>query len=199
MASAFLPFNYGNLAQMFYPQYLTPKYGHHDARLMRKAHTRPSFYPTRPHRRLPIYPKTKPLVSGFNPFSHYGPNMDWVRHANQLDNHYWRYFNRKQPRYLKNRMDNEQSPYFTTMATQGFPLYTSPMVYEYERETRYVPYPVNFNRRNTTYGGGLSLSNGIEGGLTLPPKIRVIFIPTGSSSMQQAFTGPLVTYPFGSI
>ena len=184
---------------MFYPQYLTPKYGHYDARLIRKALTRPSFYPTRPHRRLPMYPKTKPLVAGFNPFGQHRPNMGWMRHTNQLDRHYWRYFNRKQPRYLKNRMDSEQSPYFTTMATSGLPLYTSPMLYEYESEIRYVPYPVNINRQSTTYGGRLSLGNGAEDALTLPPKIRVIFIPTGASSMQQAFTGPLVTYPFSRI
>ncbi|CAF2318621.1 unnamed protein product [Rotaria sp. Silwood2] len=75
-------------------------------------------------------------------------------------------------------------------------------VYEFEKETKYVPVPVFLNPNTGQYeplgnsGLGFSPNIGYPGGMNLPPKIRVIFIPTGQSSLQQPWIGPLTTPPF---
>lgn len=75
---------------------------------------------------------------------------------------------------------------------------TSGQLHIYEKETRYLPYPV-FG--GSGYGGGPGFTGGITtllapggvgGGRDLPPKIRVIFLPNGTPSLQQPCAGALV-------
>ena len=92
---------------------------------------------------------------------------------------------------------------------------TSGDLYFYEQEIRYVPYPVFVGPGGISpgYGGGLRpgyppIPGPIGGlttllpqggsGLNLPPKIRVIFMPTGFPSLQQPCTGALVRHSFVS-
>jgi hypothetical protein len=71
---------------------------------------------------------------------------------------------------------------------------TRNLEYGYTSNLGYTP------RSNTFFGisggGGGGGGGGAGGGTGLLPKIRMIFIPTQSSSIQQPCAGPLVTYSF---
>lgn len=100
------------------------------------------------------------------------------------------------------------------------PKYNFNTIYQYEKITQYVPFPVyigpygpvpsnigaggkltQFLGPNVGYGAGGNLAQlpganvgySTGGNLSLPPKVRVIFIPAGQSYLQQPYTGSLVS------
>jgi len=89
------------------------------------------------------------------------------------------------------------------------PYYRSDKEYLYEKETRFLPYPVYIGQGGLGFGPSQTLGYGdpsnlgynvgftpalanIRGVRNLPPKIRVIFIPTGFPSSQQSYANALV-------
>ena len=193
MAFSLIPRNYGGFPQMFYPPYQTPRYGHYDARFIRKAVPRPPIYPIRPHRPFPMYTRGKHLTAGFHRPTQPGPSIGWPVHTNPFDRRYWKYLNRKQSHQGKQRLNNGPAPYFNTMPKPYFTPGKHPKLFQNGREPQQVPFPV-IKEQTTTFGGSVNLGNMTAGvDLTLAPKIRVIFIPTVPPPVPQISIGPLVT------
>lgn len=79
-------------------------------------------------------------------------------------------------------------------------------IYQYEKVTQYLPFPVHVGPGGVPLGTSGSLGNmfgsnlnyGTGGNMGLPPKIRVIFIPAGQSYYQQPYAGSLVSNSFNS-
>jgi hypothetical protein len=116
---------------------------------------------------------------------------------NEFDEQY------RQEQYLR-KLEKIQKQYWKLQAnSMPPPMYPAPVpsnyssgtVYQYEKETQYVPFPVFIGPGAGGYGAGRNIGYG-GGGMSLPPKIRVIFIPTGQSFSQQPYTGSLVSNSF---
>jgi hypothetical protein len=169
--------------------------------------TQPLYQP--PFNRAEGYPA--PAVNQFRPP---GLGTQLVMLFNELDEQY------RQEQYLR-KLQKIQRQYWKLQAnSMPPPMYPAPVplnyspgtVYQYEKETEYIPFPVFIGPgaggygagRNIGYGGGgnfgygpgPNLTLGAGGGMSLPPKIRVIFIPTGQSFSQQPYTGSLVSNSF---
>lgn len=118
-------------------------------------------------------------LSQFNQQQKYA---QYIRHLNDVQ---MRSSNRESQRRIP-------PPRHTSTAWQN----TSGQLYIYEKETRYLPYPVfgSSGRGGLGFTGGLTtlIAPGGGGGMDLPPKIRVIFLPTGTPSLQQPCAGALV-------
>lgn len=113
-------------------------------------------------------------------------------------------------RYWRDQINRLPPPIYPAGQTAGY-YQTEGPAYHYEQEIRYVPFPVYITPNSSggrgtrttfpgeiapvPFTGGFTTTNFLGGGNTmaLPPKIRVIFIPTGSSPMQQPCMGPLVS------
>ena len=117
---------------------------------------------------------------------------------------------RTERRYWKDQINRLPPAIYTSSKPPGYLETAPPSMYHYEQEIRYVPYPVYITptgatgrQRNTGLPGSLATLPfamdttttflGAANTMSLPPKIRVIFIPTGSSPMQQPCMGPLVS------
>jgi hypothetical protein len=149
-----------------------------------------------------------------------GLGTQFVMLLNQLDDQY------RYDQYLRNLEKMQRNSWRQPANTMPLPMYTAPVapyasnyhagtVYNYVNEREYIPYPIYIGPGGAGYGLGRNLgydpsnlgyaasSNfnfGMGGGGTgLLPKIRVIFIPTGNSSLQQQYTGPLVSNSLNKI
>ena len=127
----------------------------------------------------------------------------------------------RQESYIRS-MEKQQGHFLREQARNDLALTTYPIAggagawnqttgefIQYEQEIRYVPFPVYLSTRSgglggrgslgygqmptIGYGGSLISSLQTQTNMNLTPKIRVIFIPTGNSSLQQPYTGPLVS------
>lgn len=117
-----------------------------------------------------------------------------MRHVGDMQTNYWKQYANTMP---------------VTRRSDALPAYNRPRkLYRFEKETRYLPFPV-YGQGPPGYGpsGNLGygypsnpglvgrLNNGLVnvGGIrNLPPKVRVIFIPQGTTSNQQPCSGALV-------
>jgi hypothetical protein len=156
-------------------------------------------YPTQPLYQPPFNPVERSVAPYVNQYEQPGLGTQLVLLFNELDAQY------RQQQYLR-QLQKMQKQYWKQQANNmPPPLYPPGIVYQYEKETEYVPYPVYVGPGARSYGTGgyfgdtpgsnMTLGLG-GGGMNLPPKIRVIFIPTGQSPFQQPCTGSLVSYPF---
>ncbi|CAF0816501.1 unnamed protein product [Adineta steineri] len=165
----------------------------------------------------PHYPTQQPLYQPpFNPAGAYSSNRydkaglfgfgnQLIGALNELDDRY------RQEQYY-NRLSKLERQYQRLHGT-AMPLpYQSAPQYEYVKETQIVPFPIlmnpgaasygtqtiigNNNPWNMGYNNNTTMNFGAGFGGDLPPKIRVIFIPTGQSLSQQPCTGPLAMPPF---
>lgn len=172
----------------------------------------PPPYPTQPLYQPPLHPyDTYPTMS-FNQSRK--PRLDQKIESffNNLDNQYRQeQYNRKLHKLEKQyaKLQGDYTPAAPYAGTTDYFGTNSGVVYQYEKETKFVPFPVLVNAQgqivggsgnlgsdnpwNTSFSGGSNIPYGMGGGMSLPPKIRVIFIPTGQSSLQQPYTGPLVS------
>ena len=113
---------------------------------------------------------------------------------NQLDEQY------RYEQYLRQLKKMEKS--YWKMQANNIPpqMYSNEVFVNYIKQTKFVPYPVYINSRGAVVnaGGGQGFFGSqnvpISNAVSLPPKIRVIFIPTGQSYAQQPYTGSLVSY-----
>lgn len=156
-------------------------------------------YPTRPLYQPPFNPVERSVAPYANQYREPGVTTQLIILFNELDAQY------RQEQYLR-QLQKMQKRYWKEQANNmPPPIYDSPVpVYQYEKETQYVPYPVYVGPGAGSYGAGRYFGNApssnttvaLSGGMNLPPKIRVIFIPTGQSFSQQPYTGSLVSYLF---
>jgi hypothetical protein len=153
-------------------------------------------YPTQPLYQPPMKPADRSVVPYGNPYREPGLGTQLIMWYNEADARY------RQEQYAR-QLQKMQRKYWKQQANNLPPqVYNSPgTVYLYEKETQYVPYPVFVGPGARPYGvpGSnvtLGLGGGGGGGMNLQPKIRVIFIPTGQSFLQQPCTGSLVSYLF---
>lgn len=141
-------------------------------------------------------------------FAHAG--NQFMSYFSQLDDRYryeqyMRRLAKVEKQYAKLQKYGDPGPMYP-QATIG--LHNDPsVVYQYEKETKFVPIPVFINPnpgayqypQNLGFGGPSgNLTYPLGGGMNVLPKVRVIFVPTGPSSFQQPYTGPLVSYRFKS-
>ena len=128
------------------------------------------------------------LISAFNQFDYQYRQQQYQRRLAKIQRQYWNLQSNAAP-----------GPPHAIPPPQPSLNYGRGTLYEYEKETEFVPYPVYINRNTGYYGGettsgyGQQWGAGFGGGSSLPPKIRVIFVPTGQSFAQQPYTGPLVS------
>ena len=118
------------------------------------------------------------LIEAFNELDYKYRHQQYLRQLEKVQREYWN---------LEN-MSGPLPPYYNPPPPITYGRGT---LFEYEKETEFVPYPIYMN---PGMGGLNNLSSfGYGSASTLPPKVRVIFIPTGQSFGQQPFTGPLVS------
>lgn len=119
---------------------------------------------------------------GINQLNKHHQYAQFIRHIDEMQKGYW-----------QQRVNTMPVP---SRRADAFSSYNRPnKLYRYEKETRYLPYPVfgqgvsGFgNSGNLGYGyrqnrgliGGFNSNIGNVGGIgNLPPKVRVIFMPSG--------------------
>lgn len=163
----------------------------------RRSVTFAPHYPTRSFYQPPFYPVERSIAPPINQFREPGVSTQLVSLFNQLDaqyreEQYQRQLRKLEKQYWKRQGNNMPPPMYPPTTMDFFP----GAVYQYEKETKYVPFPVFVGTRGGLLGHGGAGSNltlGLSGGMDLPPKVRVIFIPTGQSFSQQPCLGSLVS------
>ncbi len=197
--TALVPYNRGGFAaQGHFGSHKQRKHHYYDPRFMQQSSFIPRPIPIQPHvYRTGAYPMTghhsygRPnMTADVVPFNRVNEQYRYAQYIHQMDD--------LQKRYWKREASTMPLP----MYTEPYPRYSgNGTIYEYEHETRFVPFPVFLGPgaagfgggRNLGYSGGLTTALALGGGpMNLPPKIRVIFIPTGLPSFQQPCTGALV-------
>ncbi|UJR25258.1 hypothetical protein I4U23_006610 [Adineta vaga] len=201
MATLFPP-GYGNFPSY---QFSAPNQVHNryytDGYRRREASFAPQF-PTQPFYQPPFNPNVtysssqrdtkagRPsfgaqLINAFNEWDYKYRQDQYLRRLEKLQRQYWNLENSAGP----------SAPYAIPPPPPPPSMnYGGGTLFEYEKETEFLPYPVYMNQGARQYGGLPSLGYG--GATTLPPKIRVIFVPMGQSFSQQPQTGPLAMPPF---
>jgi len=197
-----LPRGYGGFPSFQFspPNQINTRY--YNGRQPRRGASFAPHYPTQPLYQPPFNPIEGYPAPFVNQVREPGLGTQLVLLFNQLDEQYryetyLRQLEKMQKRYWKQQANTMPLPMYSAPPP---PLnYASNAVYEYEKETKYIPYPVFVNPgagRNLGYPYGSTVPFGTGGGMNLPPKIRVIFIPTGQSFSQQPSTGSLVSNSF---
>ena len=159
-------------------------------------------YPTQPLYQPPFNPPVERSVVPYaNQYQQPGTATQLIWLFNELDEQY------RQEQYLR-KLRKMQKQYWKQQANNmPPPIYYPPdPIYQYEKETQYIPYPVFVGPSAGNYGAGGYFGNApasnmtvaLRGGMNLSPKVRVIFIPAGQSFSQQPFTGSLVSYLFNN-
>jgi hypothetical protein len=209
--SALVPYNYhGLFSEKYSGSHKRKKNYYYDKRFMGQPPFIPRPFPTQSYYPPYFYPNSGYLGTDYRQFGRTNMSTDLMS-LNRLNEQYryaqyMRDINAMQSRYWKREASSMPPP----MYTESYPWYqTSPELYLYEHEVRYIPYPVILGPGSEPlpFGGklepGYPSITGHTGGLTsilaptgrtmgLPPKIRVIFMPTGLPSLQQPCTGALV-------
>ncbi|CAF1340673.1 unnamed protein product [Adineta steineri] len=158
-------------------------------------------------------PNTRYSNNRYNHYQQPDVNSTSLLYSNQLDDPYqsqqtWPCIN-KTYKHQEKYFDNS---FLLTTYTETIPkTYNKPPVHQYEREIQYPPHPVFGNTgfagiessdiygypTTLNYGGlpsaGLASFRNIN---TLPPKVRVIFIPQAPSQLQQPCANSLNVPPF---
>jgi len=164
-------------------------------------------YPTQPLYQPPFNAKDRYLAPAINQARQPGPGTELVILFNQLDEQYryeqyLRQLEKMRKKYWRQQANAIPSTIYPAATATLQPLNPAlNTIFSYEKETQYVPFPVYIQPgagvygagRNLAYGYGSNVSFGTGGGMSLPPKVRVIFIPTGQSFSQQPYTGSLVS------
>lgn len=187
----------------------------HHAGYNRQPGAYPSFYTTQPFYQPPFNAQGPYPADGFGQARRPGLGAQLVSAVSRLDEQY------RYEQYMQN-LAKEQRRYFkqvhrNDMAKNNYPPYgeaghrtnTTGDFIQYEQEIRYIPFPVYIRQPTNSFGGSGNLGAGYlpnsgfgntftsafqtQPNMNLPPKIRVIFIPTGNSFLQQQYTGPLVS------
>lgn len=147
------------------------------------------------------YPK-----SSYNQLAQYGMNSASFMYP--IDRQYqyqqrWNYLNEMQKNYWKQKIDAMA----LSMYARPFPMsYTTGTIYPFQIKNQLITYPHfhGFDMRHSSprqalhYGRPSNLVYNNWGTINagnirhLPPKMRIIFIPTGSIAMNQPCAGPLV-------
>jgi hypothetical protein len=178
------------------------RYGKQTAYFAPNYSAQSSYLPSFDHTEgYPIVPFDKARQSSLG--------VQFLSFMNQLDDQYryeqyLRNLEKEQRKYLRDERSRMVSEMYTTSMN-----YDNVGVYEYERETRYVPYPIYITSSGsrpsrggtlvydptptTAYASTSALQWQTQVNMNLPPKVRVIFIPTGTPSIQQPCIGPLVS------
>ncbi|CAF1239853.1 unnamed protein product [Adineta steineri] len=191
--------------QSFFDIFKQNKNHHNDKKFIEQQ----SYYQTT------YIPNTRYSNNTYNHYRQPDVNSTSLLHSNQLDDPYqsqqtWPYINntyKHQEKYFDNS-------FLLSTYTETIPkTYNKPPVVQYEREIQYPPHPVfgntgfagiessedsgyNYNS-NSKYrsmpNAGLANFRNVS---SLPPKIRVIFIPQASSQLQQPCANSLNVPPF---
>ena len=185
-----VPHGYGGFPsyQFSPPSQFANRY-HHDGHRSRRTAFAPSY---------PVQPFYQPPFNAFQRHKSYDLSQArqpgfMTQTATFLNNLNEQYQNEQNLRRL-----NKINSLYSKLPTKYQP---PEAIYEYEKETKFVPYPIlvgpgsrNYRTAgNLGFGTYLNTFSGGSGTANLAPKIRVIFIPTGQSSMQQLGMGPLVS------
>ncbi|CAF1024136.1 unnamed protein product [Rotaria sordida] len=166
-----------------YPRYATSLTRHYPTQPLYQ----PPFYPPEKYTTTDLYQNQKPSV---------GAQVE--AYLNRLDDQYrYERFARK-----LGKVEKQYARLLGNNYASGLSLYCPDVVNEYEKETEFVPVPAFMNPNTESYGslgnigypGSLNYETSVS--MSLPPKVRVIFIPTGQSPFQQPWTGPLTMPPF---
>lgn len=191
------PRGYGNLPlyQFSPPNQFNNRYYHGGHSTRSVAFT--PHYPTKSFYQPPFNPVDRSIAPMMNPFREPGAGTQLVLLFNQLDaqyreEQYQRQMRKLEKQYWKLHGNSMPPPMYPPTTMDFFP----GGIYQYEKETKYVPFPVFVGTRGGLFGHGGAGSNltlGLSGGMNLPPKVRVIFIPTGQSFSQQPCLGSLVS------
>lgn len=196
-----------------FPSYQFSPPTHYSNRYYNGGHSRRhvSFaphYPTKPLYQPPFRSVDHAMVPTVNQFREPGFGTQVLTLYNELDAQYRYEQYQRQLKKLEKKYWNMQAnnlpPTMYPLPPPPPPLQTTDYfpgaVFQYEKETKYVPFPVYMGTRTRFFGqggGGLTtnftLGLGGSGGMDLPPKIRVIFMPTGQSFSQQPCAGSLVS------
>ncbi len=164
-------------------------------------------YPTQPFYQPPFNATDRYLAPAINQVREPGLGTQLVMLFNELDQQYrYEEYLRQLEKMRKKYWKQQANAIPMTMYSAPPPPLNSPFntIFAYEKETEYVPYPVYIHPGAGGYGTGGNLayayrpnvSFGPGSGMNLPPKVRVIFIPTGQSFSQQPYTGSLVSNSF---
>ncbi|CAM4758480.1 unnamed protein product [Rotaria magnacalcarata] len=184
-----VPRGYGGFPsyQFSPPNQIANRSYHQDRNISQGGYFLP-HYPTQPFYQPPNYQERQ---AGFgNRLSNFLTGLDERYRYEQ----YMRKLGKIERQYSKLHGYNASLPmYPPSFETSN---YHNNAVYEYERETRYVPMPIFMNPTSIGFGTSSNFNYETTGSMSLPPKIRVIFIPTSQSSLQQPCTGPLAMPPF---
>lgn len=161
-------------------------------------------YPTQPFYQPPFNPTVAYAAAQSYKDGRQGLGAQLVNAVNEMDYRYRQQQYQRKLAKIQRQYWNLQnnaippSPYQEPLPAP--PLnYGRGTLFEYERETEFLPFPGYMHRGGGYYGGQTTLGYGQGWGAgfgattTLPPKIRVIFVPTGHSYAQQPYTGPLVS------
>lgn len=188
--AALVPRGYGGFPpyQFMPPNQFNTRY--YNGRYPKQGALFAPHYPTQPLYQPPFNPVNQNLAPVVNQFRKPGVTTELVALFNELDAQY------RYEQYLRQRKKMEKEYWKQQINILPPTLFFSPApLYQYEKETKYIPYPVYIGPGAGAggYGAGRYLGGS---GMDLPPKIRVIFLPTGQSFSQQPYTGSLVSYPF---
>ncbi len=183
-----------------------PSYGrYYNGGYARQGPAFAPHYPSQPLYQPPFNPVEGYPVSRMNQSRQPGMGTQMLMLYNKLDAQYRqeqhaRDLRKLQKQYWKVQDYNIPPPMYSAPPPPAF--YDPETVYQYEKVTKYVPFPVYITPGMRSYGasgnlgylGGSNAAFGSGGGMSLPPKIRVIFIPNGQSFAQQPYTGSLVSH-----
>lgn len=187
---------------------------HYDGRYSGSGVSFAPHYPTRSLYQPPFNPVERNVAPVIYQFREPGFRTQLELLFNELDaqyryDQYQRQLQKMEKQYWKQQANNMPPP----MYPRSPPMYPGPpslnyspgAVYQYEKETKFLPFPVYVGPGAGLYGAGRRSGGGTSsnmifglggGGMDLPPKIRVIFMPTGPSFSQQPYTGSLVRCSF---
>ncbi|CAF3354141.1 unnamed protein product [Rotaria sp. Silwood1] len=163
-------------------------------------------YPTPRFFQPPLYPTKSYTTAGLYQDQQSSFGSQFERFLYKLDDQYRYEQYLRRLRKIQGQYKGLQGNNYTSLTPNDH--YGT--VYQYEKETKYIPIPVLMNSATERYAplinSGLGfppnidypvgLNYGASHGMNLLPKIRVIFIPTGQSFLQQPWIGPLTTPPF---
>lgn len=209
--SALVPYNYHGLSsENYFGSHKRKKNYYYDKRFMGQTPFIPRPFPTQSYYRPYFYPNNGYPATNFSQFGRSNMMTDLMsfNRSNEQFRYaqYIRDLNAMKNRYWKREAGAMPPPMYTEPSRWS---QTEGDMYFYEQEIRYVPYPVFVGPGGIVHPFGGKLEPGYPsiagptGGLTtliaptgramdLPPKIRVIFMPTGLPSLQQPCTGALV-------
>jgi hypothetical protein len=193
---------YGRWLHTAYPTHRpTNIHGYVDARSVRqRARQRHSQAIRAHHHHLPFYPIDGQATLNFSSYHRARFNYDWLIRAHQFYRHYLPYVDRQRARPWKAITNTRPMP-VRSMKTGKFSRKAIGSIHhEYEQEIRYVPYSMqiclpmagHFQRTRRTFPRLPSQMFGADVNMNLPPKIRVIFMPSTLPLFQAAASSPLV-------